>query len=274
MEFSRQEYQSGLPFPYASGKNDQLDKIVPLNCRCFHFNSGIIKINLFKPDHKHTWGKYRMLLLLLSRFSRVQLCATPKTAAHQAPLSLGFSRQEYWSGLPFPSPKYSIVVPVWKKCFRSLDFYISLLWGRNSMFLCLSSLVCNMEVQIWLFYNLINDKFLEIMGLFTKNICVRYSDFVVEFCYYYFSVCLHFTSSYVMLHTDARKNGLFSKQIIVLYIFTFICIWYVALQCSRLPFSEIHYPQKSLYSFFPAYFQGCFSIGYIFPKIFVMFLEH
>ena len=44
------------------------------------------------------------LLLLLSRFGRVQLCATPETAAHQAPLSLGFSRQEYWSGLPFPSP--------------------------------------------------------------------------------------------------------------------------------------------------------------------------
>ena len=45
-----------------------------------------------------------LLLLLLSRFSRVRLCATPWTAAHQAPLSLGFSRQEHWSGLPFPSP--------------------------------------------------------------------------------------------------------------------------------------------------------------------------
>ena len=44
------------------------------------------------------------LLLLLSRFSRVWLCATPQTAAHQAPLSLGFSRQEHWSGLPFSSP--------------------------------------------------------------------------------------------------------------------------------------------------------------------------
>ena len=47
------------------------------------------------------------MLLLLSRFSRVQLCATPQTAAHQAPLSLGFSRQEYWSGLPFPSPMHA-----------------------------------------------------------------------------------------------------------------------------------------------------------------------
>ena len=45
-----------------------------------------------------------MLLLLLSRFSHVRLCATPWTAAHQAPLSMGFSRQEDWDGLPFPSP--------------------------------------------------------------------------------------------------------------------------------------------------------------------------
>ena len=36
--------------------------------------------------------------------SHVQLFATPWTVAHQAPLSTGFSRQEYWSGLPFPSP--------------------------------------------------------------------------------------------------------------------------------------------------------------------------
>ena len=47
-----------------------------------------------------------LLLLLLSHFSRVRLCATPKTAAHQAPPSLGFSRQEHWSGLPFPSPMH------------------------------------------------------------------------------------------------------------------------------------------------------------------------
>ena len=47
-----------------------------------------------------------LLLLLLSRFSHVRLCATPETAAHQAPPSLGFSRQEHWSGLPFPSPMH------------------------------------------------------------------------------------------------------------------------------------------------------------------------
>ena len=47
-----------------------------------------------------------LLLLLLSHFSRVRLCATPETAAHQAPPSLGFSRQEHWIGLLFPSPMH------------------------------------------------------------------------------------------------------------------------------------------------------------------------
>ena len=44
------------------------------------------------------------IFLLLSHFSRVRPSATPWTMALQAPLSMGFSRQEYWSGLPFPSP--------------------------------------------------------------------------------------------------------------------------------------------------------------------------
>ena len=44
------------------------------------------------------------LSAVLSRFSRVQLVATPWTVAHQAALSMEFPRQEYWSGLPFSSP--------------------------------------------------------------------------------------------------------------------------------------------------------------------------
>ena len=47
-----------------------------------------------------------LLLLLLSHFSHVRLCATPETEAYQAPPSLGFSRQEHWSRLPFPSPMH------------------------------------------------------------------------------------------------------------------------------------------------------------------------
>ena len=54
--------------------------------------------------------------IIVELLSRVWHFATPKTAAHQAPLSMGFSRQEHWSGLPFPSPKtllyyYKINIP-------------------------------------------------------------------------------------------------------------------------------------------------------------------
>ena len=58
----------------------------------------------FKDPQRSMLLLLLLLLLLLSRFSPVRLCATPETAAHQALQSLGFSRQEHWNGLPFPSP--------------------------------------------------------------------------------------------------------------------------------------------------------------------------
>ena len=77
----------------------------------------IWKIKRASHDPKYIWGLILSWegidesgfslrdrwLLLLSCFSRVWLCVTPKMAAHQASPSLGFSRQEHWSGLPFPS---------------------------------------------------------------------------------------------------------------------------------------------------------------------------
>ena len=72
-------------------------------------HQGFFPMNALKRSNLFAllWDRHLvLLLLLLSHFSRVQLCATPKTAAHQAPSSLGFSRQEHCSGLPFPSPMY------------------------------------------------------------------------------------------------------------------------------------------------------------------------
>ena len=70
-----------------------------------------------------------LLLLLLSCFNCVRLCATPETAAHQAPPSLGFSRQEHWSGLPFPSPRHE------SEKWKSLDSFKQWLkrgrWEQN-----------------------------------------------------------------------------------------------------------------------------------------------
>ena len=47
---------------------------------------------------------YVVLCCVLSRFSQVQLCTTPWTVVRQAPLSVGFSRHEHWSGLPCCPP--------------------------------------------------------------------------------------------------------------------------------------------------------------------------
>ena len=59
-----------------------------------------------RHTHKSTTAIVSLSLhiCMLSLFSHVQLCAALRTVAHQAPLSMGFSRQEYWSGLPCPPP--------------------------------------------------------------------------------------------------------------------------------------------------------------------------
>ena len=56
-------------------------------------------------------------------FSRVQLLATPWTAAYQAPPSMGFSRQEYWSGVPLSSPILTL------ECFK---YYYMLDWNEHT----------------------------------------------------------------------------------------------------------------------------------------------
>ena len=78
MEFSRQEYWSGLHF--------LLQGIFPT-----------------QGSNLHLWCLLHWHVCVLSHVSRVQLFATLWTVAHQAPQSMGFSRQEYWSGLLFPT---------------------------------------------------------------------------------------------------------------------------------------------------------------------------
>jgi len=74
---------------------------------------------VWSPCSPRILKSFLQLLLLLSRFSRVRLYATPETAAHQAPPSLGFSRQEHWSGLPFPSPMHESENWKWSRSVMS-----------------------------------------------------------------------------------------------------------------------------------------------------------
>ena len=75
----------------------------------------------------------QLLLLLLSRFSHVQLCTTPQTASHPAPPSLGFSRQEHWNGLPFPSPKQESESEIAQSCPTLPNPWIAAYQAPSSM---------------------------------------------------------------------------------------------------------------------------------------------
>ena len=66
---------------------------------------------------------YLIPLLLLSHFSCVRLRATPQTAAHQAPPSLGFSKQEHWNVLPFPSPRSEQIKKINVICHGKLKYW-------------------------------------------------------------------------------------------------------------------------------------------------------
>ena len=84
-----------------------MSALVPLKIQhtllivCETFGHNLCIVNLLIPN-----SLGMLLLLLLSHFSPVQLRATLKMAAHQASLSLGFSKQEHWSGLPFLPPMH------------------------------------------------------------------------------------------------------------------------------------------------------------------------
>ena len=94
LEFSRQEDWSGLPFPPPGDLPDPGTEPSPPALAGGFFTT--------EPP-----GKPRCCVLNCLRLS-----VTPWTEAHQGPLSMEFSRQEYWSGLPFPSPGVQVgIIP-------------------------------------------------------------------------------------------------------------------------------------------------------------------
>ena len=126
MGFSRQKYWSGVPLPSLDKDlmRTQIHKwslfisqattaMCPTQTRKLQ-----IDCSLFPYHHLRNHNSFIHLLIghlvlcqawslhvcVFSCFSCVQLFVTPLTVAHQAPLSVGFSRQVYWSGLPYPPP--------------------------------------------------------------------------------------------------------------------------------------------------------------------------
>ena len=95
-----------------------------------------------------------VLLLLLSHFSHVRLFVNPWTVACQAPLSMGFSRQGYWSGLPFPSP--GIYIYTHTHTYRYLSTYVPNIYIHLHLFVCYCfSPVPNLEEVDWFTLNFV-----------------------------------------------------------------------------------------------------------------------
>ena len=137
MEFSRQEYWSELLFPSPGSLPDQglnshllhgQEHSLPLchlGCKFFlsQWSQGLERLwqspfpfQTFQTTALHVREKGKEKLkkytCMLSCFYLVLLFVTPWTAAHQAPLSMGFFRQEHWSGVPLPSPLHVLTYAI------------------------------------------------------------------------------------------------------------------------------------------------------------------
>ena len=110
MGFSRQEYWSELPFPSPGDLSNPGIEPGSSALQTDAFPSKPLgKPRIPKKGNAKECSNYRTIALIsqdskVKLLSHVQVFATPWTVAYQAPPSMGFSRQEYWSGLPFPSP--------------------------------------------------------------------------------------------------------------------------------------------------------------------------
>ena len=118
---------------------------------------------------KTVWGKKIKYTLIKKKrkvksLSRVWLFVTPWTVAYQAPPSMGFSRQEYWSGLPFPSPgdlpNPGINVTSYPVLFPLCNFTKTVLGKKVKHTLILKTV--QLSVSLRLILNLINKHWMEI----------------------------------------------------------------------------------------------------------------
>ena len=114
--------------------------------------------------------------------SRIWLLVTPRTAAYQAPPSMGFSRQEYWSGVPLPSLMRSLVFPILLCSSISLD------WSLGKAFLSLLAILWNSTFNwhvflcyswLWQFLRLF--LVFDDLGSYFLQILLKYSWFTMLF---------------------------------------------------------------------------------------------
>ena len=106
MGFSGQEYWSGLPFP---SPRDLSNPGIESRSPALQADSLTSELPGKPAATKYVYKKNNRYNLHACVLSHIQLFETLWTVAHQASLSMEFSRQEYWSGLPCPSPRYNLM---------------------------------------------------------------------------------------------------------------------------------------------------------------------
>ena len=128
MGFPRQEHQSGLPFP---SPDPGIEPKSPAwaggffttepSRKCLYWLLCFISLRKQFWLLSHLWYPWVQFFFFFFFLSTILTNSTPWTVAYQAPLSMGFSRQGYWSELPFPSPdklhsqwKLFLVFQTWK----------------------------------------------------------------------------------------------------------------------------------------------------------------
>jgi len=139
--------------------------------------------------------------------SRIRLLATPWTAAYQAPPSMGFSRQEYWSGVPLPSPNVPLISLIFLT--RSLVFpillfsSISLQWSLRKAFLSLLAILWNSAFK-WVSLSFSPLPFASL--LFTA-ICKASSDSHFAFLHFFLLGMVLIPASCTMSQTSVHSSS-------------------------------------------------------------------
>ena len=124
--------------------------------------------------------------------SRVWLLATPWTTAYQAPLSMGFSRQEYWSGLPLHSNRYEMISHCGMICISLMINSVVHLF-LYLLSICVSSLhILDISLlsDIWKFFYSVGCLFILLMVFFAFQDFQFDEDLLVYFCVF-FCIFLH-----------------------------------------------------------------------------------
>ena len=125
---------------------------------------GLLSDLINQYSRNETQSHWSLCIVKVKSLSRVWLFVTPWTVAHQAPPSMGFSRQEYWSGLPFPSPGEASQPRDRTEVSRISGRHFNLWATREGISLCITKCK-DMWLGGWKMMNSLEENTFHLLGL-------------------------------------------------------------------------------------------------------------